>query len=563
MNFRRVNRKMMYVLSFMACILLVNVGGLIVSHADENDVIIKYRTYTNNSGWQDDAEQGGDCAVDSKEVITGMKMMVVMSEDVTIDGTVKYSVYSKESNWSQEVDTFSKASSGDNAIKAIKAELTGTLASQYDIEYRACTSDNQWLSWSKNGVVVGNIDGEANIIAIQAKINKKVEEPVTLPETGTTPDSGAVILPETGTTPDSGVVTLPETGTTPDSGVVTLPETGTPEVAPGTSGNEAMEAFVNKAVSQKGQTRNAEGNTVYGEWWAARVGNSAFKDAKWCAMFLSWCANEAGISEKTVGYFAACSHWQEFYQNNGRWHAKDGYTPKRGDIIFFDYDGDGSANHNGVVESVSGSKVTALEGNVNDYVDRVEYELTNNTIIGYGDPDYANNAANVEADKQQQQQQEETGASGQAQRILEVAENEIGTRERSDGWTKYGQWYNDNIDNGGFAKQAWCAMFVSWCADQTGVSRDVIKPYASCWYGLKDLKTRGEYHEASSGYQPKPGDIFFHQFKSNGSGHTGLVEKIQDAQICTIEGNTSNSVDRRTYPLSTSKMKGYITPKYN
>lgn len=539
MRTKRISRQWMYILSFIACILVVNLGDMIISHADEVDIAVKYRTYTNESGWQDDAQQGGDNAAGSTEALTGVKMMVVIGDNDTVSGNVKYSVFSKEGNWSETVEAGSKATSGDNPIKAIKVELTDAIANEYDIEYRTCNSNNEWLTWSKNGEVAGNVDGDANLVAIQAKIVKKV----VTQETNTDDTNTGVITPGSDTTP--GDNTQP---TTP------------------AAGNEAMEAFVAKVVSQMGQGRNEAGNTTYGEWWASRVNNSAFKDAAWCAMFLSWCANEAGISENTIGYYAACSYWQDFYKNAGRWHARDGYTPVKGDLIFFDYTGDGVANHNGVVESVNGSQVVAVEGNVSDKVDRVTYKLSDSKIVGYGSPEYEKNAENVAADNAAAQQSggEETGSTGgtttgQAGKMIEVAASQIGTHETSRGWTKYGQWYQDNIDGSwNFSTAHWCAMFVTWCAKEVGVSRDVIKPYASCSVGVSNFKNQGVWHSRSSGYTPKTGDIIFFTYS-----HTGIVEKVEDGYVHTIEGNTSDQCKRRQHAIGSSKIKGYGSPNYN
>ena len=79
---------------------------------------------------------------------------------------------------------------------------------------------------------------------------------------------------------------------------------------------------------------------------------------------------------------------------------------------------------------------------------------------------------------------------------------------------------------------------------------------------LKDLKTMAEYHSSESGYVPNTGDIVFFPFTSDGHGHTGLVEKVADGKVHTVEGNTSSKVLRHTYALGSSKLLGYITPNY-
>ena len=56
--------------------------------------------------------------------------------------------------------------------------------------------------------------------------------------------------------------------------------------------------------------------------------------------------------------------------------------------------------------------------------------------------------------------------------MLTIAENEVGYLETTydDGtfYSKYGDWY-------GYPNGAWCAMFVSWCANQANISTNVIQ----------------------------------------------------------------------------------------
>lgn len=137
--------------------------------------------------------------------------------------------------------------------------------------------------------------------------------------------------------------------------------------------------------------------------------------------------------------------------------------------------------------------------------------------------------------------------------IVDVAVGEIGATERNNGHRKYIAWY------GGFGYAVpWCAIFVSWCANQAGVSTSVIPKYASCSVGRQWFESRGLF-KYKGNYTPKRGDIIFFL---NNAGHTGIVEKVQGNIVFTIEGNTSNMVARRTYTLTNAKITGYGTPRY-
>ena len=119
----------------------------------------------------------------------------------------------------------------------------------------------------------------------------------------------------------------------------------------------------------------------YGEWYG--IPNGA-----WCAMFVCWCANEAGISTDVIPRFSLVGDGVNWFQNKGQWRNAGTY-PQKGDIIFF-----GTSSHVGIVESVSGDTVYTIEGNVHDGsgynygVRRLSYSVYNSYIQGYGVPDY-------------------------------------------------------------------------------------------------------------------------------------------------------------------------------
>lgn len=138
------------------------------------------------------------------------------------------------------------------------------------------------------------------------------------------------------------------------------------------------------------------------------------------------------------------------------------------------------------------------------------------------------------------------------ERIIKVAEGELGYKELPNKETKYGIWY-------GIPDGDWCAMFVTWCAHYSGIDTTIIPFYCGCtsgWQWFIDNDCYGLKGE----YTPKAGDIIF--FLSNGAGHTGIVTGCSGNTVYTIEGNTSNMVARRSYPLDYSTITGYGIPNY-
>lgn len=118
----------------------------------------------------------------------------------------------------------------------------------------------------------------------------------------------------------------------------------------------------------------------------------AYTDA-WCAVFVSACAAAAGYTEIIPGE-CSCSNMIALFQGMGRWKEDDGYVPKPGDIIFYDWqdsgagDNRGEPDHVGIVEACDGRYITVIEGNISDSVGRRTISVNGRYIRGYGIPDY-------------------------------------------------------------------------------------------------------------------------------------------------------------------------------
>lgn len=113
--------------------------------------------------------------------------------------------------------------------------------------------------------------------------------------------------------------------------------------------------------------------------------------------------------------------------------------------------------------------------------------------------------------------------------IVDVAQNELLLSSENIGGEKYKNWYGINGN--------WCAMFVSYCANECGyIEKDIMPKSASVLEMSNWFKERGQWRDAS-GYIPKTGDIIFFQ---NGMSHVGIVIGYDSARgiITTIEGNT-------------------------
>lgn len=144
-----------------------------------------------------------------------------------------------------------------------------------------------------------------------------------------------------------------------------------------------------------------------------------------------------------------------------------------------------------------------------------------------------------------------------AARLVKIATEEIGYQEGPNNDTKYGKWYNLNYE-------PWCAMFVSWCANQAGISTDIIPKYCGCTAGMEWFIEKELFQTRESEYLPKAGDVVFFRNSGDksGSSHTGIVYACDGIKVYTIEGNASDMCKKNSYYLGSTYIVGYGTPNY-
>ena len=138
------------------------------------------------------------------------------------------------------------------------------------------------------------------------------------------------------------------------------------------------QAIVEVALTQLGN----QGGQPYWSWYGfnSRV--------EWCACFVSWCADQCGYIESgLVPKFAGCVDGANWFKSNGKWQDRT-YEPKVGDIIFFDWEGDGTTDHVGIVEKCENGTVYTVEGNSGDACKQRQYTVGSSNIYGYGIPAY-------------------------------------------------------------------------------------------------------------------------------------------------------------------------------
>ncbi len=124
------------------------------------------------------------------------------------------------------------------------------------------------------------------------------------------------------------------------------------------------------------------GGEPYWRWYGFN------KRIEWCAVFVSWVANEAGFLNDKIPKFSGVKNGIEWFKSKGEWKNK-GYIPSPGDIIFFDWEVDGLANHVGIVEKVDNGYIYTIEGNsTEDGCREKKYLINQKEIYGFGIPNY-------------------------------------------------------------------------------------------------------------------------------------------------------------------------------
>lgn len=164
------------------------------------------------------------------------------------------------------------------------------------------------------------------------------------------------------------------------------------------------------------------------------------------------------------------------------------------------------------------------------------------------------------------------------EKLIQIAEAEVGYLEKKsnaqldsktanagmNNFTKYGKAQGCN-------GQAWCDAFVDWCFTQA-YGKDEAKKLLGGFSNYTPtsaqyFKNIGAWYKSN----PKRGDVIFFK-NSQRICHTGIVYKVANGVVYTIEGNTSagtavipngGGVCKKQYSTTNSRIAGYGRPKYD
>ena len=133
------------------------------------------------------------------------------------------------------------------------------------------------------------------------------------------------------------------------------------------------------------------------------------------------------------------------------------------------------------------------------------------------------------------------------QQIVSVAMGQLG----NSGGQKFWSWYGFD------SRVEWCACFVSWCADQSGlITSGNVPKFSLCRDGVSWFQEKNKWQ--SGGTTPTAGMIIFFDWDHDGnSDHVGIVEKCEGGRVYTVEGNSSDQVRQRNYAMDYASIMGY------
>jgi hypothetical protein len=148
-----------------------------------------------------------------------------------------------------------------------------------------------------------------------------------------------------------------------------------------TTAQQVLQVAANE-IGYKEQPLGSD-HTKYGVWFG-------IDPAPWAAMFVSYCFYMAGLPFPitTPKGFAFHPYAAKWFKEHGWWDT----APQVGDVVFFDWQADGSADHVGIVEKVNpDNSIVAIRGNVENQVCR---RSSSTGMMGYGRPPYTSTTNN-------------------------------------------------------------------------------------------------------------------------------------------------------------------------
>ena len=161
-------------------------------------------------------------------------------------------------------------------------------------------------------------------------------------------------------------------------------------------------------------------------------------------------------------------------------------------------------------------------------------------------------------------------SSSQRDRVLTAAAAMVGVRGGSAEHHRLVNDYNSvrPLPVGYAVKNSddWCDIFTTVIFQREGLS-DLIGRECGVERHIHIFKRLGIWNEDGNS-TPKAGDIITFNWDQNSqqndgwADHIGIVEKVENGIIHTIEGNSNDEVKRNTYRIGHGNIRGFASPRY-
>ncbi len=154
------------------------------------------------------------------------------------------------------------------------------------------------------------------------------------------------------------------------------------------------DAMIKTAESMLGYQEGRGNDTIFGSF-AQKAYDLKNRFIAWCGAFINWAAKKSGVDLSSMIWTPGGA---QSFMKSGKWTTMN---PRRGDLAFMDFPGDGvnRISHVGLVSNVLGKNlVSTIEGNTSGsgsqrsggaVLRKVrKYNLKNAPIVGFGRPSY-------------------------------------------------------------------------------------------------------------------------------------------------------------------------------
>lgn len=302
---------------------------------------IKYQAHVAGEGWQAEVCNGQIAGtVGQNKAIEAVRITGIEVPDGVNLGVAGHALV-QDMGWGEDaVINQDIGSTGQNKhLEAIKLGLYGDNATDYDIWYRLHVQDKGFLDWCRNSEPNGTEGENLQAEAIQIFLVNKNEN----------------FWPASNTT---------------------IPfEKMEKEVAPVQPAAES-EASIRKRIIDTAASHIGESGSEF----QARMG---IPGGEWCNATVSCIFIDCGL-RNLIPITTYVPTTQQWAMNNGKWRGvNSGYMPQSGDLVIYDFNGNGTGDHIGIVHSATSARnINAVEGNTGS-PRRVRMVGRTSGILGY------------------------------------------------------------------------------------------------------------------------------------------------------------------------------------